>query len=325
MTRPNVTNGTNEGTKMPEENALQPYLDYDLDAAEGAASEAKETAAAEASVFFTVDGGENVIRIIPPAMAWQQWFADNGKKPDPFFVLWKHFYERPDDPGKYVSVPCPRKMKGEPCPICAQVAHLKASKDALDQEIADDMEAKHKAIVNVVDRDNEKVGPLIWELSYPYGKWKGKSMYEKVRSIMVGRARRNLVTPGPDGFDLIIQKEGSGRQGTSYTFGADINASPLAKDPEAALGWINGQHDLREYVLVPTPEQMEAILRGDAMSPIMLNLDGTQKALPGADGDAQPRSSARRKPAAAEPAPEDTAGDYVDTTASAGDEDELQF
>ena len=77
-----MTNGNDQ--------ALQPYLDYDLDVAAEAAEQAKETAAAEASVFFTVSQGENVVRILPPPMAWQQWFADNGAKPEPFFVLWKY-------------------------------------------------------------------------------------------------------------------------------------------------------------------------------------------------------------------------------------------
>jgi len=315
-----MTNGNDQ--------ALQPYLDYDLDVAAEAAEQAKETAAAEASVFFTVSQGENVVRILPPPMAWQQWFADNGAKPEPFFVLWKHFYERPDDPGQYVSVPCPRKMKGEPCPICAEAARLKASQDALDQELAKDMEAKHRVLMNVINRDHEAAGPLIYEVSYPYGKWKGKSQYEKIRGLMVGRARRNLVTPGPNGFDLIITKEGSGRQGTSYAFQADIRPTPLAEDPQVALAWINGQHDLREYVKVPTPAQMAAILRGDAMSPVMLNPDGTEKdggtrAVGDGTAGSAPRRE-RRQPAREPQGP--SAGDYVDTTAVERDEeDELQF
>jgi hypothetical protein len=313
---------------MTNGNELQNYLDYDLDEGAQATDQERSKADSSASIFFSPSSGENVLRILPPPMAWSSWYQEQNKKPDPFFILWKHFYERPDDPGQYISVPCPKKNAGKPCPICDEVAKLKGSQDPLDRELADDMEAKHRFLVNVINRDNEDAGALIYEGSYPFRRWKGKSAYEKIRALMVGRARVNLVTPGPTGYDLIIKKEGKGRQGTSYTFQSDRDPSPLNADPALAMTWINDQHDLREYVALPTPNQMAAVILGEAMSPMMLNPDGSKKELGDGGGNSGQRgtSGGGRAPSrrGASHPPEESAGDFIDA-AVVSDDDELVF
>ena len=242
-----------------QQNELVPYLDYDLTTAAVETEQLQQASEDEAKVFFKPKQGESVVRIVPPAMAWRAWFDEKGIKPSPFFMVWKHFFERPQKPGAWVSTPCPARMgTGAVCPLCSQAARLRASGDPIDDDLGWDMTAKHKVLVNVIDRERPDVGPLVWELSAPMGRWKGRTLYEKLRALMTGRNAANIVTPTDQGFDVVITKTGKGRTGTSYTLQADRTPGPLSTDPSQTLDWINSQHDLRRYVVPPTAEQMTA-------------------------------------------------------------------
>jgi hypothetical protein len=251
------------------------YIEFDINEVEKNLEQEKIDS--DTSLFFSAPMGESQVRVIPPLAAWAPKFAAIDKKPDPFFVFWKHFFARPDDPQSYVSVPCPKKNVGQRCAICDEVDRLAETGDVTDYELSQDMQAKRRFLVNVIDRDREALGPMIYEASYPWRKWNGKSVYEKIQALMTGRARVNLVTPSPQGFDLLIKREGKGRTGTNYSFQAARNPSPLSEDPEQMLNWIQNQHDLWEHIAIPTEAQVRAVMEGKAMSPNMLNPDGSLK------------------------------------------------
>ena len=229
-------------------NELTPWIDYDLATAAEIVDEEKRKAAAADVQWLKIQPGEAVVRILPPKAAWLEWYQERGVKPDPFFPYWKHFYERPDEPGVWVSVVCPRRMEGKECPVCKVVAQLRASGSDVDKDLAYTMDARHRCLVNVIDRDDESAGPKVWDMSYPYSKWTGRSMYEKVRALMVGRAARNIVTPTAKGYDIVITREGSGMKGTTYTFQVDVDPRPLHTDMEVMKAWIEGQPDLPSMV-----------------------------------------------------------------------------
>jgi len=242
------------------------FLDFDFDSEEEVYQSQKETSTE--SVYWKAQDGTNLLRIVPPPVAWSEWFAEQGKKPDPFFVLWKHFFTNPNDPDSYYIAPCPARMNGGKCPACEEAKRLGASRDSRDQAMSDEMRPSHRFVVNVVDRSNERGGVKIYEGSYPFRKFQGKSAYEKIRGLMSGVTRVNLVTPGDKGFDLVITKSGAGREGTSYDFGADPRgARPLHDDPAKVSEWINTQPDLREYVTPPSYEDLAALLHGAGERP----------------------------------------------------------
>ncbi|MAF30557.1 MAG: hypothetical protein CL819_15325, partial [Croceicoccus sp.] len=97
----------------------------------------------------------------------------------------------------------------------------------------------------------------------------------------------------------------------------DAEQSALHADPAVALGWINGQHDLRKFVIPPTSEQMVAIIEGRAMGPQAVTQDGG-----GSTGGTRARSAGSLPPAEPE-TNEESADDYID--AGGVDDDELQF
>lgn len=235
---------------------LTPWIDYDISTAAEIVEEEKRKAAESDVSFVKFRPGENVFRILPPKAAWLDYYNERGMKPDPFFPYWKHFYERPDEPGTWVSFVCPRRMEGRECPVCKIVAQLRATGDTLDNDTAFQMDAKHRCYVNVIDRDDEAAGPKVMDISYPYSKWTGRSMYEKIRALMVGRAARNIVTPTAKGFDIIITKEGSGRMNTTYTVQADVEPRPLHDDMETMSSWIESQPDLPKLVQPLDIEQL---------------------------------------------------------------------
>jgi hypothetical protein len=248
---------------MSNRNLPSIYIDFDIADFDREYTEAKEIAEAEASVFLTLREGDNQLRIIPPPSDWAAWFAENERKPSPFFDFWKHFYLRPGTKNEYVSFPCPSKMAGLPCEACEESARLRASRDAADNAIGESMQPKHRFLMNVIDRDHEQAGPKVYEGSYPWSKWNGKSAFERITNHMRGRSAVNLITPGPQGRDLVIKRTGT-RADTSYDYHVARDPSPLSRDPEQAAAWIRGQHDLREYVRIPTSQQVSALLSGAA-------------------------------------------------------------
>jgi hypothetical protein len=258
--------------------SLVPYLDYDLDTAKEETAAQQSAAENESQTFFKAKDGENILRVIPPPMSWLEWFKLRGKKPSPFFLFFKHFYDQASvGAGEgWVSLACPHRNAKEgalfhgdewadyPCPHCIESKRLRDTGDSLDDDLGFEISARHKCLVNVIDRNNEAAGPLVWEVSAPTGRWKGKTMYERVRALMEGRTARNVVTPTAAGFDIVLTKTGRGRRGTSYRVEADVNPSPLHADPDTALRWINGQHDLRRFIIPPTREQMVTLAGGDS-------------------------------------------------------------
>ncbi|MBA60073.1 MAG: hypothetical protein CMQ40_13000 [Gammaproteobacteria bacterium] len=264
--------------------AKSDFLEFDMSAAAEDFEAAKESSSED--LFLKIKPGENVLRILPPPVSWLEWFQQKGQRPEPFFVLWKHFYESSHEPGKYIAAPCPEKMGIGRCPICEEIRRLRASSDPIDRASADDMQPKHRFLMNVIDRSSP-TGPKIYEGSYPYRKFQGKSAYEKIRKLMVGVTGVNLVTPTADGRDLVISKEGSGREGTTYTFQADPRGGrPLSDNSSQALEWVNSQPDLRKFITPPTEEQILDIMAGrrpgESAGPVVQVKDAPREALPAA-------------------------------------------
>ncbi len=201
----------------------------------------KERVAGETNYLPKFKEGETVLRIVPPPAEWLEWFQAQGVRPTPFFPTWKHFFQSSGD--GWVNLRCPSKIAGGVCPVCSESKRLY---NAGDDNLGKKLRAKRIAYVNVIDRDNEELGPQVWEMSYPSGEWKGYTMYERVAGLMQGRAARNLIDPVA-GFDLIVTRKGTGFKDTRYTVQADLEARPLGNDTQIQL-FVEQQADLRTFV-----------------------------------------------------------------------------
>jgi hypothetical protein len=226
---------------------------------------------AEDSVFLNMkDEGEYVLRFIPPLSMWADFFAAQGRSLSPFFFWWRVNFETEGVGAEKnrISYPSPEKnnypgMRAYPDPTIARAKELKETGDPMDFELGGELEPSLRVSCNVINRDDEKAGPKIWEFGAPRGKKRGKSVWEKIETRLTGRNRRELIDP-ISAFDIVVIKTGSGRTGTNYEIDVVPDRSPLSHDREQLEHWIRSQHDLRQYVKPPTMEQLSQILCGEA-------------------------------------------------------------
>jgi hypothetical protein len=203
-------------------------------------------------------------RILPPSPTWAKWFEERGRKPVPFFSYYKHMYENTSGQGpKWISYSCPsrngnRDTRRE-CNDCEASFALHA---AGNKEGAKQLRAKKVVVFMVIDRDDEDAGPQIMEMSAPWTtdaeKLKGQPLtkYQKLERLWKIK-KKNLVSPGPDGWDFTILKSGAGQQGTNYEFGLpEDGPCPLSADPEQAAEWYHSQADLPSVIIPPSPDQL---------------------------------------------------------------------
>ena len=126
------------------------------------ASKEKEELQKGGNEFAKLKVGRNVFRILPPAP---------GRR-SPFRVVFQHFIEMP---GGSKSVICARLESRKPCVVCAHVERLKKSQSHEDQKIADDLFARRRVFVNVIDRSDEEKGPKVLAV--------GKQVHEQLVAL----------------------------------------------------------------------------------------------------------------------------------------------
>lgn len=151
----------------------------------------------ERTSFFKFEKGPNHVRFVP------------ARKGEPgFYVTYNHYLEGPG--GNDVSVNCPRVMsKGKKrCPICEAARTLADSGTPENEERAKDLFAKRRVYACIIDRNNEGKGVQVVAF--------GSMIHEEL-----ARLRKDKVAGGDffdpnNGFDIIVEKTGSGKMGTRY-------------------------------------------------------------------------------------------------------------
>lgn len=172
---------------------------------------------------FKPKEGENVIRIMPPTWADDKW----GDYWD--VEVWVH-YNVGAQGGAYL---CLDKMKGEPCPVCA------AAKEAADREEARQFSANVRALVWLIDRNDEKAGPLAWAMpNKVYKEINARSKDKKTGAvILIDQVDENSY----DGYDITfnLEKKGSDSKNVDYT-GVEIDRdeTPLHDDQKVEDRWM---------------------------------------------------------------------------------------
>lgn len=137
--------------------------------------------------------GDNIVRILPPT--WD--------KPEHFgFDLYLH-YEVGPDKETYI---CLDKMKGEPCPVCEE---RKRAQDDGDEEYAAKLKPNKRVCVWLIDRKEEKEGPMLWPMSWTIDRDICKLVVDK-------RSGEVLPIDHPEeGYDIEFERKGKGMR-TEY-------------------------------------------------------------------------------------------------------------
>jgi hypothetical protein len=293
-----------------------------------AEEEAQKAAARAAGGFsyWSPKGGKNRVRFMPPWKHCEHGGSDRCQLPEcktadnfcrEIFVHWGIGASDSNENGQSFSCPVqtPHSPSGGSCPICVHVAQLRATKDAVDAEMANELRAKQRFYSNIVDLDD----PVY--TSQDVDAWKAKQD-DKSREcgFKPGDTKVQVFSYGPmifkdlldifcevdisdlnGGHDVTITREGKDRE-TKYRTRAEFNPSAhvLRGRPinEALI-------DLDRLMPFAPPDQMQAALRGEVAPAVAAGKP--VPALPAATTQpaAQPQAAlpARQTAPAARPAP----------------------
>lgn len=218
-------------------NALVNYGGYSLDTAN---EEHEDLSRAGGGQFMKLEVGRNVVRFLPPPV---------GRK-SPFVTTYQHFMDLPGREGPVVFN-CPRMMERRPCPACAKGDRLRATGNPKDAEAARDFWASRRVFAAVIDRNDEDSGPKV--LGF------GKTVHEALVAIRRDDDAGGDFTHPVDGFDIIIERTGTGKNDTRYKVFPARKSSHLG---DRAEEWIAQQPDLRQLARVPSLEEIKAQVLG---------------------------------------------------------------
>lgn len=155
-----------------------------------ASREAVENAPVGGSTdFWQPDDGENRIRVMPP------WGPDVE---DFWFATGTHFNVGPDERRVY----CP-DVSGvrETCFICRLVKRLSRG-DEDEQAESEAMGARPRYLLNIVDLDEPEKGVQVWECP--------KTIFRQLKKFFLNEDDYGDFTDLEDGYDIIVEKSGSG-------------------------------------------------------------------------------------------------------------------
>lgn len=240
------------------------YNDYDVEAAQAELDESEQGGAN----FMKIKAGRNIMRILPPPAGQRS----------PFRVTYQHYLNMPGVSGKTQSVICARLEAKKPCLVCAKVEELRSSQAKADQDAASDLFARRRVFANVIDRNDEEHGPKIYAF--------GKTVHEQLLALRTDAKGGGNYAHPVDGFDIIVERKGTGKNDTEYTVRGDRNSSPLGPADDVMQEWIDTQHNLNLLAKLPESDKVAGYLGG-----------GEE----GEEAEAPPARGARRPAAAAAP------------------------
>ena len=210
--------------------------------------------------FDKLESGKNVRRVLFPKGTSKTYFeegflhfglGENGKTVatcPQTFDIWESNEEVGKDGKKVKRVKKPARK----CPICEEVARLKASKDKEDKKLADKLKATKRIYVNVINREEEEEKVMV----LPIGVTICKALLDFVCDPDYGD-----VTDYTEGRDVTITKTGKGLS-TEYTVIPKPKAS-LASEEMSEEELDEKMVDLKSLFSEKSYEELEALLNGE--------------------------------------------------------------
>lgn len=195
--------------------------------------------------MFKAKEGECCVRILPPT--WE----DLDKWGDGWEIqVYLHYSVGPDN----AAYLCLDKMKGEDCPVCA------ARHQTQDEEESNKLKPSLRVLAWVIDRDNEKAGPMVWSMPL--------SLFREIsaRSIDKKTSTPILIDHPEEGYDLVFNREGTALK-TKYTAVEIVrDPSPIHDDEKLQNRWLDyiEANSLPELLNYHEKEHIEKVLYGKA-------------------------------------------------------------
>lgn len=209
---------------------------------------------------FTPKDGTNVIRFLP---------STYGDKKNYVFEFYAH-YRIGADKGTYV---CPEKMLGKPCPICEERTSTK------DEEVAKLLRPQKRYIAWVINRDAERDGPILWNLS--------PSQDKEISSLCLDRHGRVILIDDPDeGYDVEFKREGKELSTRYFGWKVERDPSPISDNEKRQDKWYDfiEENPLDELLIIHDYEYLAKVFAGQVEKKDELD-----------DDDDAPRSSRSKR------------------------------
>ncbi len=220
--------------------SLVKYGDYTLDDAE---DDQEDLDSSRGGMIFKWQSGKNIIRVIPP-LPDRKWRLR----------IYEHLINVPGV--GWVSFVCPRLMAKEFCPGCDKRDKLLRSRNKVDLKFAKDLRPRRNNYANAILRKEEEAGPRVIN----FGPQIEEQLIEMRKDPDLGG---NFVHP-IKGFDIVVRKKGEklNTEYKVYPVGKG-RSTPLHEDASIMNTWIENQHALERFAVVPNADQIEAKMRGE--------------------------------------------------------------
>jgi gp32-like DNA binding protein len=218
--------------------------------------EAKKRASNTGGRFFKPEEGDNVIRILPP------WKAGEN-----FYRKISVHYGVVQENSK-VGVYCPKENRGEECPMCEQAQALfeKGGKESMKK--AGGMRAKIQYISNVHIQSTPS-GEMEGDVrTYTYG----VTVFTGLVDLMMGKWGN--IYDAVKGRAVCIKRSGVGRDDTDYNVIPEPDAGPVTKE---VLGKMFNLDDNEGVVEVFTADEISELMNGASLDAIRAARDGGEE------------------------------------------------
>jgi gp32 DNA binding protein like len=158
---------------------------------------------------FTPKEGDNTLRVLPAGWEGSDDYA---------YQVWIHYGIGADES----SYLCLRKMKDETCPICQEVARMKADGETEDAKRID---CKERFICWVIDRSDRDETPALYSMP--------ATVYKDINALCYSsKSGKAIFIDNPDdGYDIIVRRTGTKRN-TRYLPQVDREATAVTDDPD---------------------------------------------------------------------------------------------
>jgi len=211
---------------------LVPWGQYKSDTA---AKESATVGGDGGSTWLKISPGRTTLRILPP----------KAGETSPFVVVHQHYIARPGNEPPFVFV-CPRHAGEGPCPACDEAARLRSTGNKLDREQAWQIMPKVRGFANVIDRNDEEAGPKVWGIP--------KTVLAELTTLRQDEDCGGDYTDPEFGYDVIVERTGTGKLDTSFSVRLARNPTPITEDTdegnELMLEWYEGMADLKQFAKV---------------------------------------------------------------------------
>lgn len=217
---------------------LSDFEDFDLEELAGHAEKMKRAG----SKFIKIEEGKTQLRFLP---------GRSGQKG--IFPWYEHFYT--NDKGQSINHVCPLKSANQRCAVCERETTIKAkAKTRVDQMKAREYEANGRFHSNVIDRADQEKGVQIYAF--------GIGVMNDLLKIAQDEAAGGKFWDPTNGFDIVVDREGKGKNDTKYKILPARSTTPVSKDPELVETWMEQRFDLTTLKEVPSYEDTVALLTG---------------------------------------------------------------